>query len=285
MTRTALITLGLSVFTFGCADLKDELSATEQLLLSAVSGAEDSMSGETGARMEDDGSGAGGPQGGDRAAAPPMFRMCDAEGTFQGYVEAYDTDESGLVDGEETEDVMREHAGRAEGPREGDPREHFLHLLRVVYDVDQSREFEEGEMAQIFDDFTVRCEVIQEQLLAEYDADGDGALSEAEQDAARVGQEEKLRAEREEVEACRDEMGPPPEARGEGGPGEGGEGGEGRGEGGPGAGGAPPFGPLEMEFDADEDGALSEGELATLRDTLRDRIRSGAAPHPECAAE
>jgi hypothetical protein len=280
MTRTTLAALCLSAFTFGCAEMTDELSAMDELLVSSISGAEDGMSGETGARMADDGSRPDVSEGGDRSAAPPMFRECDAQGTFIGMVDAYDTDRSGELDGEEPADVIAEHSDmgggsgpgaggggpEGKGPGMGGPREHFLHLLRVVYDTDASRSFEDAELEVIFDDFTARCEAIHAEVLAEYDADGDGELSESEQDTAREGHIAKMEAERAEVDACRDEMGPPPElgARPEE--------------------GEAPFGPLEQEFDADGDGALSASELETLRTEMRARIVSGEKPHPECGA-
>ena len=90
-----------------------------------------------------------------------------------------------------------------------------------------------------------------------------------------------MEAEREAMDACRESCegggpleaggGPPDRAEGE------------RGEGPPmGEDGAPPWGPLEEEFDADGDGALSDDELATLRAEMRERIRSADRPHPDC---
>lgn len=274
MTRSTLAALCLSAFTFGCADLTDEVSAMEELLVSSISGAEDGMSGESGARMSDDGSGSDVSEGGDRSKAPPMFRTCDAEGTFIGMFDAYDADASGTLEGGETDDVMREHAGSGggeerakQGPPHG-PRHHFLHLLRVVYDTDRSGEFEQSELDVIFADFTERCEAIHAEVLAEYDADGDGTLSEDEKAAARDGHIAQKDADRDEMEACRDEMGGErPEEMGAR-PEE----------------GEPPFGPLEQEFDADGDGALSAAELETLRIEMRARIVSGDKPHPECDA-
>ena len=271
-----MLALCLSAATVGCVILSDERAAMDELLVSSLSGAEDSMSGETGARMMDDGStmdeASGGPDGGgggtDRSKAPPMFRVCDAEGSFIGLVEAYDADESGMVDGPEVDDVEREHAGRKKGPRR-----HFLHMLRVVYDTDRSGEFEAGELDLIFTDFTARCEAIHAEVLFQYDADGDGELSDSERDAARDGHMAQMQTEREEMKDCLErpegaEGGRPPEGAGEG----------------MGPDGEPPFGPLEQEFDADGDGALSEAELATLRAEMRVRIASGERPHPECDA-
>ncbi len=272
MTRSPLAALCISALTIGCADLTNEVSAMEELLVSSLSGAEDNMSGETGARMSDDGRGAAADSG-PRDQAPPMFRECDAEGTFIGFVNAYDTDESGLVDGAEVDEVQRDHAG----PKMGGPRAHFLHLLRVVYDTDRSGEFEDGEMEVLFDDFTARCEAIHARVLAEYDVDEDGELSDSEKDAARAGHIAQMESERAEMEACR-EVCERPEGAAGGGPPERGE----RGGDGKGPGGEPPFGPLEQEFDADGSGDLSEMERSTLRYEMRERIASGERPHPEC---
>jgi hypothetical protein len=283
MTRKTLAALCLSASTFGCADLSDEMSAMDELLVSSLSGAEDSMSAETGSRMADDGrtldETSGEPDrsvdGPDRSKAPPMFRMCDAEGTFVGLVDAYDSDESGLVDGPEVGDVEREHAG----PKKG-PRRHFLHMLRVVYDTDRSGEFEDGELDLIFTDFTERCEAIHAEVLTQYDVDGDGELSESERDAARAGHMAQMEDEREKMDACREGMERPERPEGA----EGGRPPKGAGGGEEGPGGQPPFGPLEQEFDVDGDGALSEAELDSLRTEMRARIASGERPHPECDA-
>lgn len=185
-----------------------------------------------------------------------MFRECDAEGTFLGYVDAYDEDASGLLEGEEAEAVEREHGSGRPGPRE-----HFAHLLRVVYDADQSGEFEGGELDALFADFTTRCEAIHEAVLADYDADGDGVLSEDEEASARAGHQATVAAMREQHAACRQEQAPERPERG-----------------------GAPFGPLEQEFDADGSGDLSAEELETLRVELRARIVSGAPPHPDCGA-
>ncbi|MBO85882.1 MAG: hypothetical protein CL927_11035 [Deltaproteobacteria bacterium] len=272
MNRNTLAALCLTSVTVGCADLGADLGAIDELLMSSISGAEDALSGESGSRMADDGSRVDASRGGDRSAAPPMFRTCDAEGTFIGMVDAYDADASGQLDGDEPAEVMQEHAGQAgdsgeRGEGRKGPRQHFMHLLRVVYDTDRSGAFEDAEMGIIFEDFTARCESIHAEVLAAYDVDGDGALSESEQQAAREGHIAQMEADRQAVRACRDAQGGPPAEQGR-----------------PEAGEAP-FGPLEQEFDGDGDGALSEAELETLRTELRARIASGEKPHPECDAE
>jgi Ca2+-binding EF-hand superfamily protein len=255
----------------GCAAL-DEVGSIDELLLSAVSGEEDTLGASaSGARRAADEGAAAEP-----TAPPPMFRTCDAEGELAGLLEVYDEDASGALEGEEAERVEAEHGGHRGGPREG-----LLHMLRVVYDIDQSGVFEEGELDVILDDFTARCAAIHAELLVRFDADGDGELSEEEQEVARSTHADEIAAEREEGLACLAEgerpEGPPP-----------GEGEGGRPDGGRGAGerpeGPPPFGPLEAEFDADGDGALSDAERATLRETLRARVRAGERPAPACAA-
>jgi hypothetical protein len=231
MNRSTLVALGLSAFTFGCVGLDDDMSATEALLVSSISGAEDAMSGESGARMTDDGSRQDVSEGGDRSAAPPMFRTCDSEGTFIGLMDAYDTDESGMLDGEEPSDVQREHGGESseggapdaegrQGPRRPGPRDRFLHLLRIVYDTDMSGQFEDAEMSAIFDDFTARCEAIHADVLATYDVDGDGELSESEEDTAREGHIAQMKADRSAVDECREAQGGPPTDEGRPEPGE-----------------------------------------------------------------
>jgi hypothetical protein len=269
----------------GCAAL-DKVGSIDELLLSAVSGEEDTLGASaSGARRGVDAAVADEP-----TAPPPMFRECDAEGEFVGLLGVYDEDASGALEGEEAERAEAEQGGHPGGPREG-----LLHMLRVVYDIDRSGVFEDSELTVIFEDFTARCAAIHAELILRFDADGDGELSEAEQETARATHEEEIAAEREEGLACLAEgerpEGPPP-GEGEGGRPEGGRGegerGEGeRGEGVRGEGerpaGPPPFGPLEAEFDADGDGALSEAELGTLRETLRARVRSGERPAPACA--
>ncbi|MFM2248358.1 MAG: hypothetical protein RL071_4433 [Pseudomonadota bacterium] len=256
----------------GCAAL-DKVGSTDELLLSAVSGEEDTLgSAASGARREADEAAAAEP-----TAPPPMFRACDAEGEFVGLLGVYDEDASGALEGDEAERVEAEHGGHRGGPREG-----LLHMLRVVYDIDQSGVFEDSELSVLFEDFTARCAAIHAELLVRFDADGDGALSDAEQEVARSTHADEIAAEREEGLACLAEG-----ERPEGPPAGAGEGG--RPDGGRGAGerpeGPPPFGPLEAEFDADGDGALSEAEHATLRETLRARVRSGERPAPACAAD
>ena len=273
---TRLMPLGLLFTLAACEDTADSLAdAKEMLLLSAISGEEDSLAGDLSASSRADDAG---PEA-DRAAPPPMFRECDAEGEFVGLFNAYDEDASGALDGEEPTEVEADHGGRPGGPRDG-----LRHLIGFVYDLDQSHSLEDSELAVIFDDFTARCGAIQERLLAEFDADGDGALSEAEQEVARAAHEARMEEERAAMEACRCD-GERPEHGEEGGRGEGPPEGE-RGEGPPeGERGEPPFGPLEQAYDTDGDGALSETELSAAREALRADLRAGERPGPELDCE
>ena len=171
------------------------------------------------------------------ARRPPP--ICTPEGAFVGL----DAVLAGPPEAEGRGDEGgRGGEGRGEGGGEahGDgppPPDPLLHLLGIVYDIDQSFTFDEGESATLTADLSAHCAAVHATL----DADGDGLVSEAEGEAGAPA-------------ACPPPEGPPP------------------------ADGAPPFGPLEQAFDADEDGALSEDELATLRETVREGLRAGELP-------
>jgi hypothetical protein len=268
-SRTALLLATFSVSAVACSQA--DTSAEDELLLSAISGEEDYLSGAQ--TISEDAGDVGAPGGeearaeGDRQGPPPMFRECDAQGTYTGLFSAYDEDDDQQLGPPEQDEVMNEHAGPEHGPRG-----HLLGMLRIVYDIDADGIFSEEERATLLEDFTVRCGAIQERVLAEFDVDGSGDLDEAEREAAHEAHVSRMDAAREEMEACRDEMGPDERER----PEDGGERGE-RGDGPP-----PIRGPLADEFDADGDGEVSESELATLRETMRERIRSGEHPNHEC---
>ena len=262
---TALLMAVFSVTTVACS--QSDISAEDELLLSAISGEEDYLSGaqtisadasDLGS-VEDEASRAEG----DRRGPPPMFRECDAQGTYTGLFSAYDEDGDQQLGPPEQDEVMNEQAGPPQGPRE-----HLLGMLRIVYDNDADGIFSESERATLLEDFTARCGAIQERVLAEFDIDGSGDLDQAEQEAAHESHMSRMEAAREEMDACRDELGPDERERPERGE---------RGEGPP-----PIRGPLADEFDADGDGEISESELATLRGTMRARISGGEPPNQEC---
>ena len=116
-------------------------------------------------------------------------------------------------------------------------------LLMDVYDTDFSGELDEAEREVLFGDFEVRCELLHERLIEEFDVDGDGELSQ------------------EEAQVAQAEHGPPPGA----------------------GGAPPRPAPGELpgplaEFDLDESGELDEAEWVAFREATRERIRSGEPP-------
>jgi Ca2+-binding EF-hand superfamily protein len=195
-------------------------------------------------------------------AAPRPMGECDPRGAFAETFGRFDHDGDGAIEGEESDEVDEELGPRDEAHR--GPREAMWELLSTVYDTDGDGELSEAERDVMLGDFAIRCEALHEQLLADFDADGDGELSEAEMEAAREAMPEAPEGHEgppmgEEGE-CERPDGPPPEGD---------------------------TSPLVAEFDADADGALSDSELATLRETVRERIREGAPllPPPPPPAE
>jgi Ca2+-binding EF-hand superfamily protein len=199
-------------------------------------------------------------------AAPRPMGECDPRGAFAETFDRFDHDGDGAIEGEESDEVDEELGPRDEAHR--GPREAMWELLSTVYDTDGDGELSDAEREDLLGDFEVRCEAMHDRLLADFDADGDGELSE------------------EEMEAAHDAMPEPPEGEeGHEGPPPMGEEGECERPEGP-----PPEGetsPLVAEFDSDGDGELSDSELATLRETVRERIREGAPllPPPPVPAE
>lgn len=215
------------------------LDADEALTLKAISGEEEDFAAN----------GLSEPDGADR---PELFRpTCDPLGEFEARKAEYDADADGELDEAERGECERGEAG----PHDIE-RDHRMMMLGFVYDVDGDRELSEDERAELFADFEVRCEVLHASLLEEFDADADGELSEDEMSVAIEAMEAEREARREEMEALRDEMGPP--ERGE------------RGEE-----AVPPF---AESYDVDGDGELSDDELETLRAEARERIRNGEPP-------
>ena len=115
----------------------------------------------------------------------------------------------------------------------------------LIYDLDEDGMFSESEKEDLFSDFDARCEALHEKVLLEFDSDEDGELSEDEKEEAKQSIAER-KEEHKEAHPCNkdDEE----------------------------AFNLPPF---AREFDLDGDDELSESELQTLRDVLRDRIRTG----------
>lgn len=239
-----------------CSSFSDTLTAEQEMLLSTTSGAEEALASRAAL-------GALTPT--EDPDQPPLFRECDAEWTFTGIREGYDRDQDGGLSSEEQGDCQDAHAGR-DDMEERSARMRMA-MLGLIYDTGEDGSLSDAEKAPLYEDFTARCEALHAMVLAEFDADGDGALSDeelataestlsAERDAAHAEMEERMAEER-------GELGPPP------GPPE------------PGSREVPPG----MEsYDTDSDGLLSDTELATLREALRAKIRSGepmVEPPPE----
>jgi len=207
---------------------------------------------------------------------PRLDGDCDVQGHFEQIFARYDEDTSGELEEPEEMDVSAERDHRSDDERMR--RIHAWVALEVTFDADDDGALSEAERQTLMDDFTIRCEVMQERILADFDADGDGELSEAEMAEA----EAELEARRAEHEAEREAQGG---ERGEGPP-EGAEGGERGGE----QGGERPDGPPSMEelragflshWDTDGDGETDADERAEGRADMRERITSGAPLGPD----
>jgi hypothetical protein len=72
----------------------------------------------------------------------------------------------------------------ADGVDVGRPPHHRGHLA-PLYDADESHSLDDAEQRQLIDDVTAGCTARSARLLADFDDDADGALSQAEWDAAR----------------------------------------------------------------------------------------------------
>lgn len=244
------------------------LSAVEKLLVAATSGTEEKSVSSGDAASPDDVP---------ADQRPDAFRECDASATYSDLFGRFDANANGVLDTPEEKEVDSSWSGRAEGP------DHRVMMqwgmLLLTYDLDGSGSLDASERATLLSDFTERCQNLQALLVEQFDADGDGVLSEEEKDTARETLESK---EGEHHPGC-DGMEGEDSGHERGGPGGGGP------EGGPPedaytVGGVPVPPPLLEEFDADGDGSLSETEIATLRSSLRERVRSGAPlmpPPPE----
>lgn len=149
----------------------------------------------------------------------------------------------------------------------GGGRGHAEHLL-FIYDVDGDGTLSDAERAELLADLAAGCEARQAALLSEFDANGDGALDADELAAAQAARQAERDAREAERLAAFDANGDgtldetereaahtaheAEEAEAQA--------------------------AVEAEYDADGDGALSEEEAATMREALREKIRSGEKP-------
>ncbi len=282
MTRyLPLAPLASLALLVGCADTAPEISASDELALTAVNGEEEDFEGAPTDFSSDEAPG-----------RPPLFRMCDADGSFNDLRDRYDVDGDGEISDEEGQAVFEDRDDR--DSRRWRARAAMWTVLSYVYDADMDGDFSEAERAVLHEDFDARCEVLHERILDAFDADADGELSEDEQAAAA----EAIRAEREQrresCNECRTGDGERPEdldGRCSEGDGE-----SMRGERPPMADAMRPIdgsvrgerpdpseriiGHLVDVWDADGDGSLSLDEHAALNAALSERIRSGEPMRP-----
>jgi len=194
----ALTALMLSMVV-GCSSNGLELTAEQELAVTALTGAEEDLA---------DGSGdfASGPMraNGD-VDRPLMFRVCDAGLDHEGVMERYDSDGDGELSDSEGDAVWDARQDRFEAHNK--QRARMWHRLLCLYDSDADGELSDDERAVMHEDFSARCEVMHERLLEEFDADGDGELSESERETARETLRERREERREAYVAEHDENG------------------------------------------------------------------------------
>jgi hypothetical protein len=256
--RSLFSVLPIAVALAGCATSPFSVNPEDALLISATTGAEEALARST----------YGDTVGVSDPDRPGLFRICDAQGEFDGLFVRYDANADGALAGAEADEVDGRHPERSEVG-------HRMHLLRLVYDLDRDGALSDAEKAMLFDDFTARCDALHARLLAEFDADKDGVLSEAEQAvaaAAVLAAQEAAEAER------RDDM--EGECPGmdsdhpEGDHPHGDHDGHHRG---------PPDGAADTDrvppplagFDVDGDGLWGDAELTAFREAMRAAIRNG----------
>jgi|GEM_PF-1567998 len=286
MTRFALTLVPLALLAAGCGDTSPDISASDELALTAVSGQEEDFAGAPTDFSSDDAPG-----------RPDLFRACDADGSFRGLQSQYDVDGDGELSDEEQQAVFEDRGER--DSRRWRARAARWAVLNYVYDTNMDGELGKSEHGQLHADFDARCEVLHERLLAEFDADGDGELSEDEQAAAREAIEAEREARREGCNECQAADGERPEdldGRCEGGDREGMRPGMGEGERPAEFEGARPVGRpmggegvdvtervlthLTTAWDVDGDGELSQVEHDALFEAISARISSGEPMRP-----
>ena len=183
----------------------------------------------------------------DEGPVPEMFRTCDRRAFFDALSVSNPTEESDSGWLEDLSDAFSKQK-RKKG-KKGKAAKKMLTRLLYIYDVDEDGVFSESEKTEIFSDFDARCEVLHEKLLSDFDTDEDGELSEDEKALAKETIQD-LKASHKEAHTCNKDLN---------------------------AEDRPNLPKFAQEFDLDGDDELSETELQTLRDVLRERIRNGEA--------
>lgn len=233
MTRPALPLLSASVFvvaTAGCG-LDYSLQAVESLVVSAIDGAEDYLTSNPGALSTD------------------AFRDCDTARTYVELFESADDDGDGELSESEADAAVGAYAI-------DEAQAALLGLVQLIYDLDDDGSFSQSELDALFDDFSARCESLQDELVVQ--GVGDGASQGGGDRYSSEGGRPPRQEEAGEMDECRRSCS-----------------GRDRGE-------SAGMGPVVDEFDRDGDGELMDAELDEARSTIRARLRRGDNPHPGC---
>jgi len=167
--RLATLLLSATALTTGCG-MDYDLTAIEELIVTAIDGGEDYLSGDPS----------------QVSGSADMLRDCDASGNYDELFTQFDEDGDGDLSRGEANSVVDELAGGSDTGRAA-----LAGLVRFVYDVDDDGIIAGEEVDAVFADFTDRCEELQGELTASYDSDGDGRLSGPEQGEARDDQGRK----------------------------------------------------------------------------------------------
>ncbi len=258
------ISLFLTLLLAGCASpVGSDLSAEGELMLTAISAEEEGLRDGVDDFYGDP------ERAGTDVDQPRIGRDCDSSAIADSLFAQYDRDADSQLDSDEESEVWQARSER--GQRHWRHRAMRWQLLELVYDADADGELGKLERGELLADFTTRCEVRQEELLAEYDADGDGELSDEELELVRAELEEQ-REERGEM--CNGGGGDRPEGA------ERGERPEGASLRGMGRERPDVSEVVTQAWDEDGDGSLSVGEREAMTSTIRERITTGERISP-----
>ena len=195
---------------------------------------------------------------------PEVHDRCDLDAHRQRLISRYDTNNDGVVDESEREQLEEDFGtGTPRGRFGRIVRRHKLKRLRFIYDADNSRHLDESETATLREDLEVRCENRRAMIMDRFDENANGLLDPTERDAFKDSVRERFQNKkeamlesfdeddngslsREERQAARRSIREERKARRQA---------------------------LKVEFDTDEDGHLSPEERANLREFLKSKVR------------
>jgi len=198
------------------------------------------------------------------AEEPEVHNRCDLGAVRQRLISRYDTNNDGVIDDTEREQLQEDFGTRPPRGRFARiVRRHKLKRLRFIYDADNSRHLDESEKATLREDLEIRCENRRAMILERFDENENGVLDPAERDAFKDSVRERFQNKkeamlerfdeddngslsREERQAARRSIREERRAHRQ---------------------------ELKAEFDTDENGHLSPEELANLRAFLRSKVR------------